>query len=91
MEVLDGRNVTFGLNDELLRLSAILPPFKEEIPYGSLALVAYVPSLYSKDSEDKSVGFSFSWVVILGTPNVGTPNVQKSISSKTKKASSSRV
>jgi hypothetical protein len=61
--VLDGRNRSFGLDNDLFKLSTILPRFYEEIPFGSLALVGYVPSVYN----DK-LGCSFCWIVVLATP-----------------------
>jgi hypothetical protein len=63
--VLDGRNKTFGLNDDLHKLSTLLPRFPVEIPYGSLVLVGYVPNVYNSNQ----LGCSFSWVVVLATPS----------------------
>ena len=54
------------MESDLFRLSNILPRFAREIPFGSLALVAYVPSVFG----DQQLGCSFCWVVVLATPNV---------------------
>jgi hypothetical protein len=81
--VLDGRGKTFGMKSvELFKLDKVLPRYRNDIPYGSLVLVGYVPSIYSEDT----LGCSFCWVVVLATPKVPKP-----ISSKSNKPSSSKV
>jgi hypothetical protein len=67
---------------ELFKLDKLLPRYRGDMPYGTLVLVGYVPSIYSEDT----LGCSFSWVVVLATPQV-----PKATSSPSNKPSSSKV
>ena len=44
--VFDGRETQFELNESLEHLDTLLPAFNDEIPPGSLALVAYTANAY---------------------------------------------
>jgi len=75
----DGRETQFQLNESLEHLDTLLPPFEDEIPSGSLALVAYTANAYYRTRKSEQVGqqtsqpnrnlaLNINWVVVLGIP-----------------------
>lgn len=77
--IFDGRHVHFELNDSLENLDELLPSFEDEIPSGSLALVAYTANSYyrsrksgqsgqQKSQSNKNLALNINWVVVLGIP-----------------------
>jgi len=76
--IFDGRTHHFELNDSLKSLNEQLPPFENEIPHGSLALVAYTANSYYRSKKtgqssqhahsNKNLALNINWVVVLGIP-----------------------
>jgi hypothetical protein len=74
--IFDGRNVHFELDESLENLDELLPSFEDEIPPGSLALVAYTANSYyrsqksgqSGQQSNKNLALNINWVVVLGVP-----------------------
>jgi hypothetical protein len=68
--VYDGRLNKFEPDKSLNDLAAHLPPYEDEIPIGSLALVAYTANSYArKGSQSKlNLALNINWAVVLGTP-----------------------
>jgi hypothetical protein len=67
---LDARTTTFTPDADFSTLSSILPRFEGEIPYGSLALVGYVVSMWggTDSTPPDKLSLSLNWVVVLATP-----------------------
>jgi hypothetical protein len=62
--VLDGRDRTFEINNDLHILATKLPPFTSEIPYGSVAMVTYTVSTWGQNN----LNFSLNWIVLIASP-----------------------
>jgi hypothetical protein len=63
--ILDGRQKIFDIEQDVFTLGAKLPRFSQEIPHGSIALVAYAASLWG----DENLALSLNWIVVLETPS----------------------
>ena len=59
------------MNGDLFSLVTKLKPFGREIPFGSLALVGYIISMWGEDN----VSLSLNWVVVLAVPKMSVPSV----------------
>jgi hypothetical protein len=75
--IFDGRTHHVKLNESLKFLNEQLPPFENEIPHGSLALVAYTANSYCSQKtgqslqhthSNKNLALNINWVVVLGIP-----------------------
>ena len=68
--IFDGRHKKINLPKGLRTVPRDLPPFMGDIPFDSLAMVAYSAMSYnsSRHPDDVSVAFNAVWVVVLGTP-----------------------
>ena len=68
--IFDGRRKKIDLPSGLRTVPRDLPPFMGDIPFDSLAVVAYSAMSYksSRHPDDVSVAFNAVWVVVLGTP-----------------------
>jgi len=77
--VFDGWETQFELNESLENLDTLLPAFQDEIPPGSLALVAYTANAYYRTQKSEQSGrqtsqgnrnlaLNINWVVVLGIP-----------------------
>ena len=69
--VFDGRYKKIQLPRGLRTVPQDLPPFIGDIPFDSLAIVAYSAMSYksTRHPEDVSAAFNAVWVVVLGSPN----------------------
>ncbi|KAF7966522.1 hypothetical protein HWV62_38064 [Athelia sp. TMB] len=67
--VLDGRGTEFDLENTLIELDQVLPPFKGEIPEGSCVWVGYTCQKYDNKSwKMMGLNLNLMWAVVLGTP-----------------------
>jgi hypothetical protein len=77
--IFDGQYKQIELDQSLEHLDEILPPFADEIPSGSLALVAYTANAYyrtrkggqsgwQRSQSNKNLALNINWVVVLGIP-----------------------
>ena len=76
--IFDGQEQKIELDQSLQHLNEFLPLFADEIPPGSLALVAYTANSYyhaqkggqSKwpRSQSKNLALNINWVIVLGVP-----------------------
>ena len=75
--VFDGQEVQFQLEESLRHLHTLLPPFKGEIPSGSLALISYTANAYYHMQKSEQVGqqrsqvnrnlaLNINWAIVLG-------------------------
>ena len=78
--IFDGQYKQIELDQSLEHLDEILPPFADEIPSGSLALVAYTANAYyrtrkggqsgwQRSQSNKNLALNINWVVV-GHPEV---------------------
>ena len=72
--VFDAHQKCFNFGTDLLNLNKVPPPFDNEIPRGSFAVVAYTASTYQSNSTrnddistQTSLACNINWAVVLGT------------------------
>ena len=73
--IFDARERRFNFEMDLLNHDKVLPPFDDEIPCGSFAVVAYTATTYQSTAKKNdsintqtSLGCNINWMVVLGTP-----------------------
>ena len=77
--IFDGQYKQIELDQSLEHLDEFLPPFVDEIPSGSLALVAYTANTYhrawkggqlgwQRSQSNKNLALNINWVIVLGIP-----------------------
>lgn len=76
--IFDGQEQKIELDQSLQHLNEFLPLFADEIPPGSLALVAYTANSYYRAqkggqskwprSQSKNLALNINWVIVLGVP-----------------------
>ena len=77
--IFEGQDKQFELDQSLKHLDEFLPPFEDEIPSGSLALVAYTANTYyrtqrggqsgrQRSQSTKNLALNINWAVVLGVP-----------------------
>jgi len=77
--IFDEQDKQIEFDQSLEHLDEVLPPFADEIPSGSLALVAYTANTYyrtqkggqsgrQRSQSNKNLALNINWVVVLGIP-----------------------
>ncbi|KDR86191.1 hypothetical protein GALMADRAFT_219158 [Galerina marginata CBS 339.88] len=66
--IYDARSISFNPTTDWPKLANILPPFRGEVPRGSLVVVAYTCNTYFSTQNEWNLSTNVQFVVVLGTP-----------------------